>query len=78
MSDTKGLAKKIRLNANSPTTQHLLQNREMKVVDFIGKFRRGNIKAVFPSEFLKKTIEDALKSRDTTVRKLLTDSEYFK
>lgn len=72
------LAKKVGMNIDSKTTQHILGNVDMKVEEFIGKFRKGNIKEVFPEEFMKLTIEQALTDGKSTVRKLLTNTEYYK
>ena len=46
----------------------------------MARFRRGNIKARFPGEFLQDhvTVEQALTEGGSTVRKLLTDSRFVK
>jgi RHS repeat-associated protein len=64
------------LQANSPTTRTLFENRFTRVTDFISKFRRASIRERFPSEFDDETIEDALSSGNSTVRKLLTDGRF--
>ena len=71
-------ATKVGLNASSATSRQLLQNLDMTAESFIGKFRAGNLKSVFPSDFLKKTIREGLLSGDSTVRKLLTDGRFIK
>jgi hypothetical protein len=50
----------------------------MKVKDFIAKYRLGSVRAEFPSEYLDKTVEEALTGGGSTVRKLLTSGEYVK
>lgn len=50
----------------------------MKVFDFIGEFRQGSIRREFPSEFMNMTVEDALKSGNSKVRKLLTDGRFVR
>ncbi|MGP3954635.1 RHS repeat-associated core domain-containing protein [Nonomuraea sp. 3N208] len=71
-------AAKNSLNADSD----IVQNRTMTVSNFIATFRKGSIKSVMPSEYLEMTVEEALKaakaSKDTTVRKLLTDNRFKK
>jgi hypothetical protein len=74
----KALAKKLNLNINSPTTKQLLENIKLSCSDFISRFRSPKIRGEFPGEFLNKTVEEALKSANTTVRKLLTDSRFVK
>jgi hypothetical protein len=58
--------------------QNLFTNRSMKVTDFIGRFRKGGIREVFPSEFMDKTIDEALRLAGSTVRKLLTDGRFVR
>jgi hypothetical protein len=50
----------------------------MKVTDFIGRFRRGGIREVFPGEFLEMTVGDALRAGGKTVRKLLIDGRFVR
>jgi hypothetical protein len=50
----------------------------MTVSDYIGRFRKGSINRVFPGEFLDKTIEDALRTGGSDVRKLLIDRRFVK
>ena len=48
------------------------------VESFIAQFRKSSIKSEFPAEFLNMTVEEALKSGNTAVRKLLIDSRFVK
>jgi len=72
------LAKKLKLNINSETTRQLLNNLDETVESFIAAFRKASIKSELPGEFLNKTVEEALKAGNTTVRKLLTDNRFVK
>lgn len=72
------LARRVGLNIESPTSRQILNSLDMKVVDFIGRYRAGGIRSQFPSEFMDKTIEQALLSGGSTVRKLLLDSRFVK
>jgi len=53
-------------------------NRELTVSDYIAQFRKAYVLREFPGEYLDKTVEDALRSGDATVRKLLISGEYAK
>ena len=72
------LAKQLGLNINSATTRQLLNNLDITVDEFISTFRKGSIREVFPGEFLDMSVEAALQSRDSTVRKLLLDGRFTK
>lgn len=72
------LAKSLKLNATSPTSKSILENADLTVQEFISAHRQGGIKEVFPEEYLESTVKEALKSGDTTVRKLLTDNRFLK
>ena len=72
------LARKLGLRATTPGGQRVLQNLEMKVVDYIGKFRKASIREEFPTEFLNKTVREALTKGNSTVRKLLIHKDYEK
>jgi len=72
------LAKKYGLNVNSPTSQQVLDNLNTSVDRFIGQFRKASVRSEMPSEFLRKTVGEALQSGDATVRKLLIDSRFAK
>lgn len=72
------LAKKLKLNINSPTTRQVLNSLDDTVESFINQFRKASIKSELPGEFLNQTVEGALKSGNTTVRKLLLDNRFVK
>ena len=72
------LARRLGLNSDSPTTRQLLQHLDMVVDEFISTFRVAKIRAEFPAEFLRMRVEEALLSRDPTVRKLLVDRRFAK
>jgi len=77
-SKAEMLAKKLNLNINSPVTRQVLNSLDQTVESFINTYRKGSIKSVFPGEYLNMTVEDALRSGNTTVRKLLTDGRFVK
>jgi len=77
-SRSEMLARKLKLNINSPTTRQVLNSLDDTVESFISQFRKPSIRAEFPGEFLKGTVEEALKSGNTTVRKLLIDTRFVK
>ena len=66
------LAKKLKLNIDSPTTRQLLDNLDKTVDGYISLFRSPTIRGKVPGEFLNKTVGEALRSGNTTIRKLLT------
>lgn len=72
------LAKKLKLNINSPTTRQVLNSLDDKVSTFISQFRSPGIKGKIPGEFMNMSVEEALQSGNTTVRKLLIDSRFIK
>ena len=72
------LAREFTLNINSLTTRQLLDHRDMRVDAFINAFRRAGIRGEFPAELLEMTVEEALRSRHPTVRKLLIDRRFAK
>ena len=72
------LAKKLGLNANSATTRQVLNSLDDKVSSFISQFRSPTIRAKIPGEFMNMTVEEALRSGNTAVRKLLVDSRFIK
>ena len=78
VTNAEKLARILKLNINSPTTQQILNNLDKTVESFISNFRQSSIKSQFPGEFLNKTLKEALKSGNTTVRKLLTDRRFIK
>jgi RHS repeat-associated protein len=77
-SKAEMLAIKFKLNINSPVARQVLNSLDQTVESFINTYRKGSIKSVFPAEYLDKTVEEALKSGNTTVRKLLIDSRFVK
>ena len=77
MSRAEHLARKLKLNVNSPTTRQVLNSLDDPVSDFVGRFRRGSINRELPSEVLGMTVEEALK-HSSKVRKLLVDSRFVK
>ncbi len=72
------LARKLKLNINSPTTRQVLNSLDDTVDSFISQFRKPSIRSELPGEFLNGTVEEALRSGNTTVRKLLIDSRFVK
>lgn len=72
------LARKLKMNINSPTTRQVLNSLDDTVETFISGFRKPSIRAKLPGEFINMTVEEALKSGNTTVRKLLTDGRFVK
>ncbi len=76
------LAKKLKLNINSATTRQVLNSLDESVESFISKFRKSSIYGELPGgqggNFAKMTVEEALTSGNTTVRKLLIDNRFVK
>ena len=77
-SRSEMLAKKLKLNINSPTTRQVLNSLDDTVESFITQFRKSTIRSELPGEFLNGTVEEALRSGNTTVRKLLIDNRFVK
>lgn len=81
-SRTEMFARRFSLNPNSLPSRQILDNLDTKVVDFIGKFRKGSVKSEVPGEFLDKTLEEAFKEADSELRKklrkLLIDGRFAK
>jgi hypothetical protein len=71
------LARALRLNINSPTTRQIIDNANLTVRDFVGRFRQASIGRELPGEFLDTPVKDAIRTSDT-VRKLLLQSRFFK
>jgi hypothetical protein len=68
--------KKVKMDANSETTQQLFANRAMSVQAYIGQFRKGQVNRRLPDEAANMTVEAALRAGEVAgigVRKLLTD-----
>lgn len=72
------LARKLKMNINSPTTRQVLNSLDDTVESFISAYRKPSVRGKLPGEFLNLTVEEALKSGNTTVRKLLTDGRFVK
>jgi len=69
------LAQKYGLNLNSPKARQILENLDMSVEEFVGKFRQGSIKQAAGWRFDGMTVRQAL---DSGGRKLLTDGRFDK
>jgi hypothetical protein len=67
-------ARAVKLPPDSPA----VLNRGLTVDEFMAKFRQASIRKEFPGEFLDQTVEQALRSGNSTVRKLLISGEYAK
>jgi len=78
LSRAERLARKFGLNIKSEPTRQILNSLDDTCESFISRFRKSSIRREFPKEFLNETIEDALESGNTTVRKLLTNGKYVK
>ena len=72
------LARKLKMNIQSPTTRQVLNSLDDTVDDFISKFRKASIRSEMPGEYLNMTIEQALRSGNSTVRKLLIEGRFVK
>lgn len=81
-SKAEMMAKKFHLDFNSPYSRQVLNSLDEKVETFISNFRKSSIYGELPGgqggHFAKMTIEEALKSKNTTVRKLLIDKRFLK
>jgi hypothetical protein len=77
MSRSEALARKLKLNINSPTKRQVLNSLDDKVSTFVGKFRQGKILKELPNDVLDMTREEALR-HSTKVRKLLIDGRFVK
>lgn len=77
MSRSESLARKLRLNVNSPTTRQVLNSLDDSVKSFVGRFRKRSINRELPGEVLDMMVEQALQ-HSSKVRKLLTDGRFVK
>ncbi len=77
MSRAEALARKLKMNVNSPTTRQVLNSLDDSVGSFVGQFRKGSINRELPGEVMEMTVEQAL-GYSTKVRKLLTDGRFVK
>ena len=67
-------ARGLRLPPKSPAAA----NRSMTVREFVSTFRKASVARELGDEFMNMTVEQALRSGDTTVRKLLIDGRFAK
>ena len=72
------LAKKYKLNINSPITQQIIDSLDKSVDSFISTYRKSSIRAEVSGVFINQTVEEALKNGNSTIRKLLTDGRFIK
>ncbi|MDP3146607.1 MAG: RHS repeat-associated core domain-containing protein, partial [Bacteroidota bacterium] len=81
-SRAEKLALKLKMNMSSPTTKQVLNSLDDTVEAFIANFRKASIYSEFPGgqggNFAKMTVEEALRSGNTTVKKLLVDTRFIK
>ena len=78
VSDFNIFLKKTKLGGgiNSPTNIQLYENRFMTVQEYLGKFRKGSVKAVVPDGAMQMTVQDALRAGHVDgvdIRKLLNN-----
>jgi RHS repeat-associated protein len=71
-------AQKYNINGSSETGREVLFNLDMTVDKFISTFRQAGVRGVFPSQYLRMSVPEAISSGDSTVRKLLTDARFAK
>jgi len=64
------------LNADSPTTEEILERLDMSVSEFVGLMWKGSIRRKLPAEALDSTLREAFDSGDPKVRKLLLDRRW--
>ncbi len=76
--DGEKFAKKINVNLQSSVGKNLVDNRSMRVSDFISKYRKSAILGEVPGEFLELSVEEALLSKNRTIKKLLLDGRFAK
>jgi hypothetical protein len=72
------LGQKFGLNADSAVARNILENLNMTVSQFISENRAASILRKFPTEYLDKTLAQALSEGGNTVRKLHTDGRFIK
>lgn len=77
MSRAEMLARKLKMNIDSPTTRQVLNSLDDSVRTFVAQFRKGSINRELPGEVMDLTVEQALQ-HSTKVRKLLTDGRFVK
>lgn len=76
--DGERFAKKLNINLQSSVGKNLVDNRSMRVSDFISKYRKSTILGEVPGELLELSVEEALLSKNRTVKKLLLDGRFAK
>jgi len=76
--DLARLGAQLGIKADSKAGANVLENRNTTVREFIAKNRRASILRRFPSEYLDKTVEQAIRQGGTDVKKLLLDSRFSK
>jgi RHS repeat-associated protein len=69
------LAQKYGLNLNSEKSRQILQDLDMSVEEFVGKYRLGSVKQAAGWKFDGMTVKQAL---DAGAQKLLTDGRFSK
>lgn len=74
----RALAERWGLNAESPTTEEILERLDMTVSEFVDSRRKGSIRRELPGETLDSTLREAFDSGDPKVRKLLLDRRWHK
>lgn len=68
-------AQQLKLNPDSVTTQQLFACRLLTVQEYVGRFRKGHLREVLPTEALEISVEKALQQQrigGVNLRKLLT------
>lgn len=78
MSRAEAFARRHQLNTESPTTRQLLNHLDETVDQFCRMYRSGKIRRELPTDVLDKTVEEALRSGTSKMRKLLTDGRFSK
>ena len=76
----RNTARKYGLNADSPTTQQLMDKLDTPLTDFISKYRLASISRVIPTQYLdgETTVREAMDAGGSTVRKMLVDNRFVK
>ena len=76
-SRAEGLARKLNLNINSPTTRQVLNSLDTDVSSFVSQYRKGSIWRELPGEVADMTVAEAIQ-HSSTARKLLTSNRFAK
>ena len=77
-SRSEMMARRLKMNINNLPTRQVLNSLDDTVEAFISKFRKSSIRSQMPGEFLNMTLEEALNSKNKTVRKLLINQRFVK